>query len=1118
MEGENELGQNKDEVRAKRRFLGASEQPTHKDLAAGELNMKSKSMHYEISQQQSCVASKPMNTDMAVQEPNRDMMQNELNRTLERALDNAASIITKSYLDNLESYEVLAPSTENEEVKPNDVGAFYKLKKIVWNREESFLDKLTTIVNVVYSIRSSLVTVVTSDGGSIEYYVGILSKEFRSNYDKDKQRRSADRKAFAGALSGNMIGSDIESISDGDLEDLQAKMFGKEGDKSIASVSGIVSLRDEEKFTVDSYVQGIENLVDSLRGMKYTILMIADPISTSEVQVIKQGYEMLHTQLSVFRGSSLTMSENDALSLSKARTEGITKGLTKGLTTGIAMTQSKSTTTGKSKSWGINGGVNMGVPFVVGINVGGSYTRGTNTGETNTSGRTDSTSESNQQSNSDTKSVGTTKTMGKSWQVNYENRTVRALLDKIDRHLERLDNCESFGTFNCASYCLADTKEEALAVASNYNAIFRGKNSSIQSSHINTWERGDDKAKLIHRYLHSYTHPRFYKKEEKNNEKHMIVSPASIISGNELAIQVGFPKKSVNGVTVIPMAAFGRNMPVSKDRGLPIGKLYHMGRTDGGMAEVKLDMESLTMHTFITGSTGAGKSNTIYRMIEKLVENHVGFLVIEPAKGEYKDIIGKKKGVITYGTNPNIRDSRLLRMNPFRFPAHTHVLEHLDRLVEIFNVCWPMYAAMPAILKDSVERAYVKSGWDLEKSVNRYSADLFPTFDDIVKEIKQVLNESDYSSDNKGDYIGSLVTRLRSLTNGINGLIFSTDDLKDEELFEQNVIVDLSRVGSSETKSLIMGLLVLKLQEHRMEQRSKGANVNDSLKHVTILEEAHNLLKRTSTEQPSEGANLLGKSVEMLANSIAEMRTYGEGFIIADQSPGLLDMSVIRNTNTKIILRLPDLGDRELVGRASGLNDNQIVELARLEKGVAAISQSNWLEPVLCKIDKYDGIKETLGTSDEMADDARERVDNEVLKQSVLDCIMTKEIYRKGDKMDIRRLKDDVLKSRLDTTVKCEFLDYVSSDADKGIGTLRKFVYDFFMANEAVKVSEKYSNINDWVHSVVDNLSPKISGYSKEQIDLVMALLVDEQSRRDVAYADLFKKFTEVYKIEGGVF
>lgn len=128
--------------------------------------------------------------------------------------------------------------------------------------------------------------------------------------------------------------------------------------------------------------------------------------------------------------------------------------------------------------------------------------------------------------------------------------------------------------------------------------------------------------------------------------------------------------------------------------------------------------------------------------------------------------------------------------------------------------------------------------------------------------------------------------------------------------------------------------------------------MNQPLRHLTVLEEAHNLLKRSSSSQGSESGDLTGKSVEMISNAIAEMRTYGEGFIIADQAPGLLDMAAIRNTNTKIIHRLPDLSDRELAGRAANLNDQQIVELARLPKGVAAIYQNDWVEPVLCKIAK----------------------------------------------------------------------------------------------------------------------------------------------------------------------
>lgn len=376
-----------------------------------------------------------------------------------------------------------------------------------------------------------------------------------------------------------------------------------------------------------------------------------------------------------------------------------------------------------------------------------------------------------------------------------------------------------------------------------------------------------------------------------------------------------------------------------------LGKIYHMGREE--KADLILNRQAMASHTFVTGSTGTGKSNAVYHLLDEITKDgRTSFLVVEPAKGEYKNVFGSRADVKVFGTNP--RETPLLRINPFAFPQNIHILEHIDRLVEIFNACWPMYAAMPAVLKDAIERSYQKVGWDLRNSESEKG--VFPTFFDLLDILPGVIEESHYSKDTQSDYVGALCTRVKSLTNGIYGSVFCAEDaLSDAELFDCNVVVDLSRVGSMETKSLLMGILVMKLQEYRM----CGSEMNSRLRHVTVLEEAHNLLRKTSAEQSQEGANLQGKSVEMLANAIAEMRTYGEGFIIADQAPGLLDMSVIRNTNTKIILRLPDEEDRKLVGKSAALKEAQIDELSKLPLGVAAVYQNEWPEAVLCKIEAY---------------------------------------------------------------------------------------------------------------------------------------------------------------------
>ena len=597
----------------------------------------------------------------------------------------------------------------------------------------------------------------------------------------------------------------------------------------------------------------------------------------------------------------------------------------------------------------------------------------------------------------------------------------------------------------------------------------------------------------------------------------MMVTPTSYVGTDELSNVIAFPKKSLQGIPVVSGVSFGREpyslTPLEKN--LPLGNAYHLHEKIENQ-EILISTSELSKHTFITGSTGSGKSNTVYWLLEQLVKQGKSFLVIEPAKGEYKKMIGQNDNVTVYGTNPLKEDSILLRINPFSFPVgEIHILEHLDRLVEIFNVCWPMYAAMPAILKDSIERAYISAGWDLIKSENKYNNMLFPTFGDVMIQIKQVLNESDYSDDNKGDYTGSLVTRIRSLTNGINGLIFASDEIPQTKLFDENVVVDLSRVGSSETKSLIMGILVLKLQEHRM----LNSKPDSDLSHVTVLEEAHNLLKRTSTEQSSDSSNLLGKSVEMLSNAIAEMRTYGEGFIIVDQSPALLDMSVIRNTNTKIIMRLPDYEDRVLVGKSAGLNDEQIDEVSRLEMGVASITQSGWIEPVLCKIKDFkikgDALKSKR--NDIKAYPVRKN-QNAKHEQDLLDLLMKKEIYRKCDRTDIEKLKNTVIASGLDAMVKCEFLEYLLQDGEKALCSLRKLVYDFFGASDAFEKNKDItSDIHEWVSSVVSNLQPSVENYGNQAINLVISLIMYEHARRNAQYKPQLLRFTEEYMLKGRV-
>jgi hypothetical protein len=377
------------------------------------------------------------------------------------------------------------------------------------------------------------------------------------------------------------------------------------------------------------------------------------------------------------------------------------------------------------------------------------------------------------------------------------------------------------------------------------------------------------------------------------------------------------------------------------------------------------------------------------------------------------------------------------------------------------------------------------------------------------------MDSSDYSDENKGNYKGALVTRLKSLSNGINGMIFTDGELSNEKLFDENVIVDLSRVGSTETKALIMGLLVLKLQEYRQT----SGDMNSGLKHVTVLEEAHNLLKRTSTEQSNEGANLLGKSVEMLANAIAEMRTYGEGFIIADQSPGLLDMSVIRNTNTKIILRLPDESDRALVGKSAGLNDDQITELARLQCGVAAIYQNDWLQPVLCKVDNHEKLYGPYTTYHPLTNKLTKIETNntacDALKLRITKYLLSNIIQetREPEKESIDSLRALLLVSNIQASLKISLIDFITHNkAPDGIEPVYDLIAGLYRdSGKAVrKIITGGKITSDWAKLFRDEITPSIAGYDWELQKYILQCIAVKVSDENKTLSDFPLRLREV--------
>ena len=1034
---------------------------------------------------------------------------------------------------------------------------YFNITKWVVDKKENSLEKLVNVYEVLSNEDCNIALVFNRTETNTEVYLAVVNTKNNS----DNVNVENYRKRLLEAIKGNFPGSTVQN----ERGIGRIPCLANSKPYSVATVSNLPTAKSE-KFISQTIEKLIDGIIPSQPSENYTLILLASPIQ--DIENRKLRLSELFSALASFEKwqTNYTFTASDATT--SMATFGVNVGASAGIqhgknqsvnqsagdtqTSGQSQTDSSGQTDGTNTSHtdGTNKGSshNVSIPVVGGY--GYTWNKGTSTSNSigQSTAKTVSRALAKTASRALSQTVG--QTLGSSSGVNlgsniganfarasnvtatvgknegitqsFTNHNISHALKVLEEQMKRFEKGTAMGMWEFAAYVLSEDQNIANNVAHTYLALTQGEESFMSQSSVNLW-RGDlgessGDAEEIVTYLRELRHPLFglnpnlLLADPTFNVYPSIVTPTVPLTGQELAFSLNFPRKSIPGLPILECAEFGRNIAKFDeesvtDKMLHLGDIFHMYHKED--VPVNLRQNSLASHVFVTGSTGSGKSNTIYQLLNEGRKNGLKFLVVEPAKGEYKHVFGNHDDVSVYGTNPQL--TPLLRLNPFSFPKEIHILEHLDRLVEIFNVCWPMYAAMPAVLKKAVEQSYQDCGWDLLDSSNPYGR-LYPNFLDIADNIKTIIDSSEYDDENKGAYKGALLTRIESLTNGINGLIFSNDELTNEHLFDSNVIVDLSRVGSTETKSLLMGILVLKLQEYRM---AKG-DMNAELKHITVLEEAHNLLKRTSTEQMAESANLLGKSVEMLANAIAEMRTYGEGFIIADQAPGLMDLSVIRNTNTKIIMRLPNFSDRDLVGKSANLNDDQIIELAKLPKGVAAVYQNEWIQPVLCKIEKVEYDSSTFqNTFVGSAIPKSFKADN--VKSVILDYLITNWITE-GKHIDYSSVSELIINSNISSKIKRLLMEVNDASGDINLKSIRELVYELLDANQAIEKSKDEADIHDWVDTVVHNFQLPIESYSKEIINIILALVIEEQQFRDSSYENLFKRFVEVQTKEGGVY
>ena len=424
----------------------------------------------------------------------------------------------------------------------------------------------------------------------------------------------------------------------------------------------------------------------------------------------------------------------------------------------------------------------------------------------------------------------------------------------------------------------------------------------------------------------------------------------SLLSSRELAIYCALPTMDTTGLSVRDHYDFEVNRDLQGD--LSIGRIIDSGKVTN--SRYAFDTNEFNRHALVVGLTGSGKTNTVKSLIRSIT-NGAGrpFMVIEPAKKEYWELY--KLGyddLQIYSVGSNDPSAHVLCLNPFERAVYVSpdgvrhsvpIQTHIDFVFAAFKASFIMYTPMPYVLERAIYEIYEDCGWDIRNNTCRNGQDRYPTIEDLYFKIPEVVTAMGYDQKMRNDLTGSLQARINSMRLGAKGDTLNVQrSFPLERLLSGRVVVELEDIGDDDVKAFIISLLLIELLEYRRQQ----PDAQKEVRHLMLIEEAHRLLKNVQSGT-GENADPRGAAVEFFCNLLAELRSKGQGFIVADQIPSKLAPDLVKNTNLKIVHRTVAEEDRTLVGGAMHMTQEQIDSLSSLRQGVAAVYSEGDYRPKL---------------------------------------------------------------------------------------------------------------------------------------------------------------------------
>ena len=580
-------------------------------------------------------------------------------------------------------------------------------------------------------------------------------------------------------------------------------------------------------------------------------------------------------------------------------------------------------------------------------------------------------------SNTVAQTIGTSKTVA----LDVQNGFALELMEYCDKAIERLKQGQNLGLWGTAISYHAENP-----IASNIiRACLCGELSKSTSDILP---------------LRTFEHKGEVAIPKVGSESNKLLAP---ITSYELGMISTLPYDAVPDFELKQ----GKQYPMisSSEDGVAIGKISDGHRAIDKMV-FELSEKDLNKHTFVCGITGSGKTTTVKRI---LLNCNKPFMVIESAKKEYRNLLEKVPRVYTLG-KPEIN---CIRFNPFYVQRGINLQTHIDYLKDLFNASFSFYGPMPYILERCLHNVYKKKGWNLtlgyhpllinlknksemfssEYMKKKYELEahkqLFPTMTDLKKEVRRYIErEMQYDGEVGGNIKTAILTRLESLCVGAKGYMFNTTECMDmEDMLKNNVVFELEGLADDSDKAFCVGMLVIFINEYRQVFKEEHSSEEIGLQHLLVIEEAHRLLKNIETERSSENiGNPKGKAVEHFTNMIAEMRSYGQGVIIAEQIPSKLAPDVIKNSSNKIIQRVVSADDQGLIANTIGMKQEDAVLLGSLRTGMGLCHKEGMCLPVYVSIDNVEDV--TVNDGDiQNKDGVYDKINYCIVKEATCDMI-----------------------------------------------------------------------------------------------------------------------------------